>query len=196
MLVLGRTFEEMKVTEKSYGPLIGAGMLIGAGLGGLIEAVIFRHIAQSHWMLSAKVPERTLAGLKTSLLWDGILQLFMVIALIIGVIWLYSVANKKETVWSGQVLFGGWFLGWGLFNLIEGGLGHFIFKIHHLLEFGNPATQETGDYGYLVSGALLAILGYWAIVSTRSELEEKEHFARRAEQRAKEAKGDRKVYLD
>jgi uncharacterized membrane protein len=184
------------VAEKSYGPLIGAGILIGAALGGLIESVVFRQIAQTHWMLSAKVPERTLSGLKMSVMWDGVLQVFLILTLISGVILLFNTAKKSDAMLSGQVLFGGWFLGWGLYNLIEGGLGHFVFRLHHLLEFGNPATQETGDYGYLVSGALLAALGYWAISSTRSEIEEKEREARRAKQRAKEIKGDKKVYLD
>lgn len=184
------------MAEKQYGPLIGAGMLIGAGLGGLIESVVFRHLAQSHWMLSGKVSERTLSGLKTSVLWDGVLLLSMLLCLVWGVILLYNTARNKQIVWSGQVLFGAWFLGWGLYVLIEGGLAHFLFKLHHLLEFSNPATQETGDYGYLISGALLSALGYWAVSSTRAEIEEKEYFAHRAKQRAQEAKGDRKVYLD
>jgi uncharacterized membrane protein len=182
--------------NKLFGPVIAAGALIGFGLGGLIESIVFRQILGAHAFLSTSRPVKAVADLKASLMWDGVLQVLLVAILAVGIVSLYKAAKRTDVFFSGQLLFGSWFLGWGIFVLLEGALSHHVFGLHHLLEYANPAAQETGDYAYLIVGALLAILGYWAVSSTRTEMEEQARSASRATQRAKEARGDRKVYLD
>jgi uncharacterized membrane protein len=184
------------IPEKQFGPIVTAGLLIGAGFGGLVDAIFFRQILHLHTFLSTKVPVKGLPTYQTNLLWDGILQVLFLILIVSGIAVLFHAGRKTEVPWSGQLLFGSWFLGWGTFTLVEGLLSHHLFKLHHFLEYSNPATQETGDYSYLGAGVLLGVLGYWAVSTTRSELEERERTAIRSVQRAKEVKGDRKVYLD
>lgn len=182
--------------EKQFGPLVSAGVLIGVGLGGFLESIVFRQILGTHAFLSAKGPTQNLSGLRSSLLWDGILQFVFLMLVVAGIVVLFRCGKVKDVPWSGQLLFGSWFLGWGIFTLAEGIAFHHVFNLHHLLENANPAAQETGDYAYLGAGVLLGVLGYWAMASTRSELENQERDARRSQLRAKEAAGDRKVYLD
>src|SRR5690349_2539965 len=105
--------------EKNIGPVVTAGILIGFGLAGFLESIVFRQILHSHAFLSTKTPIKSIANLQSSLTVDGVLQVFLLIALIAGIATLFSAAKQKDTAFSGQLLFGGWFLGWGLFTLIE-----------------------------------------------------------------------------
>jgi uncharacterized membrane protein len=46
--------------------------------------------------------------------------------------------------------------GWGLFNVVEGLLDHYILNLHHVRPGPNQATN---DLAFLICGALLAIGG-------------------------------------
>jgi uncharacterized membrane protein len=49
-------------------------------------------------------------------------------------------------------------LGWGLFNLVEGTLNHFILGIHHVRPGPN---QLAYDLAFLALGAVLMLVGWW-----------------------------------
>ena len=53
-------------------PLIAAGLLMGVGMGGFVDGILFHQILQLHNMLSAKVPPDTLINAKVNMVWDGL----------------------------------------------------------------------------------------------------------------------------
>src|SRR6187551_1598945 len=52
------------------GPVISAGILIGAGLGGFLDGVLLHQILQWHNMLSSVRPPVDLVSMKYNMVWD------------------------------------------------------------------------------------------------------------------------------
>jgi len=179
-------------SEKSISPTVTAGVLIGLGVGGLVEALLFRRILGAHQFLAG---EGAQAAQKSATA-DNIFLAVCTVLVLAGMAFLFASRKRTDVLYSGQIVFGGVCVGLGGYALLEGILFHHVLKAHHLLAKANPASMETADYAYLICGVLLAVLGYWAVQATQKEFEEKARDASRSTQRAKEAKGDRKVYLD
>ena len=53
-------------------PLIAAGTLLGVGLGGFVDGIVFHQLLQVHNMLSAIVPPDNLVNAKINMVWDGV----------------------------------------------------------------------------------------------------------------------------
>jgi uncharacterized membrane protein len=139
-------------------PLLSAGIVLGAGLGGFVDGIVFHHLLQWHQMISAKVSNSTLVGAKINMYWDGVFHAGMWSLTVFGLVLLFRAARKPHTLWSGQFLFGAMLLGWGIFNLADGISNHHIFALHHLREYSdNPLLW---DLGYLVSGVVLSVAGW------------------------------------
>ena len=68
--------------------------------------------------------------------------------------------------WSGKTFVGALFLGWGLFNLVEGIIDHHILNLHHVVE---SRGQSAFDYAFLASGVLMIIGGWMAIRTARDD---------------------------
>ena len=142
-------------------PLLSAGIVLGAGLGGFVDGIVFHHLLLWHQMISAKVSNSTLVGAKINMYWDGVFHAGMWSLTVFGLVLLFRAARKPHTLWSGQFLLGAMLLGWGIFNLADGISNHHIFALHHLREYSdNPLLW---DLGYLASGVVLAVVG-WLIM--------------------------------
>lgn len=137
------------------GPLIGAGLLLGLGLGGFVDGILLHQILQWHNMLSSWVPPLTLVEMKYNMIWDGLFHALTWLCTVAGIALLFR-AGRHRGAWSGHRLLGSMLGGWGLFNLIEGLLDHQIFGLHHV----HPgAHQLAWDIGFLLSGAALIAAG-------------------------------------
>ncbi len=53
-------------------------------------------------------------------------------------------------------------IGWGLFNLVERVLNHYLIGIHHVRD-DLPAGlgRQLWDFGFLLWGAAMAAIGWW-----------------------------------
>jgi uncharacterized membrane protein len=137
------------------GPLIGAGLILGVGLGGFIDGIVFHQILQWHNMLSSWVPPTTLVDVKYNMIWDGLFHAVTWICTVAGIALLFRAARYREA-WSGHRLVGAMLGGWGLFNFVEGLIDHQVLGIHHV----HPgADQWVWDVGFLISGVALAVAG-------------------------------------
>ncbi len=132
------------------------GVLLGIGLGGFIDGIIFQQVYQLHSMLSAKLPQDTVVNIKTSMIWDGLFHslIWLITALGLGTLW--SAVKWKEGDWSGIAFWGALLTGWGLFHLLEGFISHYIFQIHHVVE---RLGLSIYDHLFLLSGVLLIAIG-------------------------------------
>lgn len=144
-----------------YGPLIAAGVIMGAGLGGFVDGIALHQIAQWHNMLSAQIPVNDLVSAKVNMLWDGIFHAAVWVLTVAGLAVLWRVGRRADVPWSGKAFAGSLLAGWGLFNVVEGIIDHQILGLHHVNEYS--PNQLAWDIGFLVFGALLLAAG-WALI--------------------------------
>ena len=134
------------------------GVILGVGLGGLFDGIVFHEIFQWHHMLSAtgSHPATTVSGLEANTLWDGLFHASTYLLVAVGLFMLWTRARQGGVVWSWRSLLGWSLLGWGLFDLVEGVVDHHILQIHHV----RPGPDQlTYDLGFLAVGALLVVVG-------------------------------------
>ena len=135
--------------------------LLGVGLGGFFDGIVLHQILQWHHMLTStgEYPATTVAGLEVNTLWDGLFHATTYVFLAIGVFMLWSRAREGGFARSWRSLLGWAFVGWGLFNLIEGVVDHHILEIHHVRSGPNELAY---DLVFLAIGLVLVVVG-WSI---------------------------------
>jgi uncharacterized membrane protein len=137
-------------------PLIAAGTVLGIGLGGFMDGILFHQIFQLHSLLSAKLSQDILVYVKTSMVWDGFFHALTWLTTAIGLAMLWHAGTIKACPWSGITLWGSLFVGWGIFNTVEGIIDHHILGIHHVVE---RLGLSLYDYLFLASGLVFLLLG-------------------------------------
>lgn len=147
-------------------PLIRAGVILGVGLGGFVDGILFHQILQTHNMLTGRLPKKSLADAEVQMFWDGLFHSFTWVMVLVGVILLFRVRNVRNILWSGKAFTGSLFLGWGIFNGIEGLINHHILHLHHVVE---QKGESVYDLLFLLSGIIFSVAGWLAIRSARSQ---------------------------
>jgi uncharacterized membrane protein len=141
----------------SYRPLITASTLLGIGMGGFVDGIVFHQILQLHNMLSARLPRTSLVSAEINMFWDGLFHAFTWIVTAVGLALLWRAAGRDDVPHSTRTLVGWMAIGWGLFNLVEGIVDHHVLEIHHVVDVGN---QMLWDLVFLASGVALVALGW------------------------------------
>jgi len=142
--------------ETNFRPLIAAGTLLGIGMGGFVDGIVFHQILQIHNMLSAKYPPNTLVNAEINMVWDGLFHALTWTMTALGLWMLWQVGKRAEVPWSGKTFMGSWIMGWGLFNVVEGIIDHHILNIHHVVE---RLGVSVADYAFLASGVIFILIG-------------------------------------
>src|SRR3954469_24931403 len=98
----------MRLVSESQNPapLIGAGLLLGIGLGGFVDGIVLHQIFQWHNMLSSWIPRVTLVDMKYNMIWDGLFHAVTWIVTTVGVALLFRAGRRSDAVWSARVLVG------------------------------------------------------------------------------------------
>ncbi|WP_076072321.1 DUF2243 domain-containing protein [Sphingomonas montana] len=146
-------------------PIVTAGMVIGIGMGGFADGILFHQILQIHNMLSARVSTDTLLGTKVNMVWDGLFHIGVWTTTAIGIAMLWRAAKRVDTITSGRALVGSLLMGWGLFNLVEGIIDHHILNLHHVYE---RAGQSVWDWLFLAFGVALVAAGRLMMTAERN----------------------------
>ncbi len=129
---------------------------MGIGMGGFVDGILFHQILQFHNMLSAKLPPDTLLNVKINMVWDGLFHAFTWITTALALALLWNAGKNPQVPWSGRTFAGSLVMGWGIFNLVEGLIDHFLLGIHHVVE---RLGLSIYDYAFLASGLLFIALG-------------------------------------
>lgn len=140
-------------------PVIQAGVLIGLGLGGFFDGIVFHQILQWHHMLTS-YPDPTIAGdLRLNVMADGVFHAVTYLITLAGIILLIRAWRNPTAPVSVRTFFGAAILGWGLFNFVEGLINHHLLGIHHVWPAG-PGSVLLWDMAFLAWGLLFIIIGY------------------------------------
>lgn len=136
-----------------------AGILLGIGLGGFFDGIVLHQILQWHHMVSAVHPPASVANLQFNTLWDGIFHAATYVFVGLGIMVLWRHARHSHAAWSGKLLGGTMFMGFGIFNLLEGTINHHILGIHHVNEMVPQSQWIYWDIGFLIWGAAMLVIG-------------------------------------
>lgn len=144
-------------------PAVAGALTVGIGLGGFFDGIVFHQILQIHNMLSGWLPVTDLLSAKANMVWDGLFHAAVWLISVLGVAMIWRAAQRGDVDFAARHLVGGFLIGWGLFNLIEGVIDHHILGVHHVVESLGPSAW---DYAFLAWGAAMILIG-WRLVRRR-----------------------------
>jgi len=140
---------------------VGAGILLGLGLGGFFDGIVLHQILQWHHMAtSAGYPADSLANLKLNVLLDGLFHAATYLFTAAGLFLLWRAARKPHFRWSPQLLFASMLIGFGIFILVEGMIDHHLLGLHHVNETVPREQWFYWDIGFLLWGAAMVVVGW------------------------------------
>ncbi|WP_174734700.1 DUF2243 domain-containing protein [Mesobacillus harenae] len=126
--------------------------LLGFGFLGALDGIIFHQLLQWHSVYM----ETTRTG---QIMSDGWFHLGVSIALVAGGVVLWLGGNPSDHDKGIQKLVGGFLIGGGTFNLVEGIVNHHLLQIHRVKP-GDP-NALVYDLAFLALGVLLAGIGWY-----------------------------------
>jgi uncharacterized membrane protein len=139
-----------------------AGIILGLGLGGFFDGIVLHQLLQWHHMLtSAGFPPNSVENLQINTLADGLFHALTYVLTVVGLFLLWRAYAAGERPGSLAQLAGLLLLGWGLFNVVEGLLNHYLLGIHHVRDDVTGTTQALWDLGFLLWGAAMVVIGWW-----------------------------------
>lgn len=145
----------------SLGPLVVAGVVLGIGLGGFVDGILFHQLLQWHAMLSAWRPPVTLLDKQVNTFWDGLFHCATWLTTVAGIALLWRATGRARVPRSGGALVGANLVGWGLFNIVEGVIDHHLLDVHNVVEVSGYTMPW--NVGFLLVSVLLVAAG-WALI--------------------------------
>ena len=140
-------------------PLVRAGTLLGLGLGGFFDGIVFHQILQWHHMVSDHADPTIAGDLALNVMADGLFHAATYLFTILGIALLWRAWQRPTAARSGRGLLGSVVLGWGLFNFVEGVVNHHLLGIHHVWPAG-PGSTLVWDLAFLLWGLAFIVGGY------------------------------------
>ncbi|MCM3708408.1 MULTISPECIES: DUF2243 domain-containing protein [Cytobacillus] len=127
-----------------------AGLILGLGLVGAIDGIVFHQLLQWHHMILSP-------NIKLEIFTDGLFTALFSAKLLWGGIKIFQDARKNELGTSWKIFAGGIIIGGGIFNLVEGIVDHHILQVHRVRPLAeNPLFY---DLAFLAIGLVLVIIG-------------------------------------
>ncbi|MBP1934203.1 DUF2243 domain-containing protein [Ammoniphilus resinae] len=128
-----------------------SGLILGLGLLGAIDGIVFHQLLQWHHMVLSP-------NIELEIFTDGLFTALFSALLIWGGVKNFQDARKNELGHSWKIFLGGLFIGGGSFNLVEGIIDHHILQVHRVKPLAeNPLLY---DLTFLAIGLLLVIIGF------------------------------------
>ncbi|MDX2186450.1 MAG: DUF2243 domain-containing protein [Opitutaceae bacterium] len=140
--------------------LFRAGCIIGIGMGGFFDGILFHQILGWHHLICrtefcAPADLDMLLAQNTE---DGWFHLAMWLTTAIGIGMLLRAAKLGPTPFRPRALAGGALFGWGVFNFVEGLVNHQLLAIHHVRP--GDSNWVWWDLAFLAWGAVMMVLGW------------------------------------
>jgi uncharacterized membrane protein len=140
-----------------------AGIVLGIGLGGLVDGIVLHQLMHWHSMLSARVPPTTMDALLQNMRADGAFHAGVWCVTLLGVYLLRADAwrdTRGDLPVPGVRAFTGQLLtGWGAFNVVEGTIDHHVLQLHHVRDL--PTHVPELDWVFLLVGGAGFLLFGW-----------------------------------
>ncbi|RTR33959.1 DUF2243 domain-containing protein [Robertmurraya yapensis] len=136
--------------KKENKNLFTSGLILGLGLLGAIDGILFHQLLQWHHMILSP-------NIKLEIFTDGLFTSLFSALLIWGGVKIFQDSRHNKLGSSWKIFLGGIFVGGGTFNLVEGIINHHILQVHRVKPLAeNPLVY---DLAFLVIGFFLFIIG-------------------------------------
>jgi uncharacterized membrane protein len=142
-----------------------SGIILGFGMGGFLDGIVLHQLLQWHHFVSNVYPTNTVDGLELNTLWDGIFHSATYVITAIGLVLLWRTINRAATKQSPRSIWGGVFIGVGIFHIFDSIMNHWILRIHHIREGQDELAY---DIGFFVIGLVLLGIGYVVLWAQRA----------------------------
>ena len=142
------------------GHFAAAGYLLGISLGGFFDGILLHQVLQWHHLLSL-VENPAAQDIRTQILADGLFHVLMYAIATFGLVYLWKSRKEFSEPGAGKWLFGTMLLGFGLWNVADVVLFHWILQIHRIrVDVSNPLFWDllwlcVVGLPFLVAGWLL-----------------------------------------
>lgn len=133
-----------------------AGFLLGFALGGFFDGILLHQILQWHHLLSL-VPGEPFRDIKVQILADGLFHLLMYVIAAIGLWKLWKVRSAAAA--ADRTLLASAALGFGVWNIIDATVFHWILELHHIRLDSNPLLWDL--LWFAVFGLAFVALAWW-----------------------------------
>lgn len=141
------------------GRFAAAGYLLGIGLGGFFDGILLHQVLQWHHLLSL-VDSPAVQDIRVQILADGMFHVLMYIVTAVGLVCLWKSRIEFSKAGAGKWLFGTMLLGFGLWNVADVVLFHWIMQIHRIrVDVPNPLFWDLLWLGLF--GLIPLIAGRW-----------------------------------
>jgi uncharacterized membrane protein len=138
--------------------LIAAAFVLGIGLGGFFDGILLHQVLQWHHLLSL-VPGEAFRDLGTQILADGLFHVLMYGVTATGLWMLWRRRGDLRDPRAAGAVAGGALLGFGVWNIIDVVLFHWVLGIHRIRV--NVPDPMLYDISWLVLFGLSATLAGW-----------------------------------
>ena len=128
------------------------GLLLGIGLGGFVDGILFHQILQWHHMLTSQgcCSAVTVAGLEDNTLADGIFHAATWVITLVGTFVTVRAWRSGQLAPEWRVHVGALIAGWGVFNLLDT-VNH-VLGIHHIRDdIGGPVGWDVGFFVFALA---------------------------------------------
>jgi len=137
-------------------PFVLPAVVLGIGLGALLDGIVLHQMLQWHHVTSAVDPPTSVDALERNTLADGAFHAAAWLATIAGVLLLWRAVGIARGRPAWGVLIGGLLVGFAAFNLVEGVVNHLLLGVHHVRD-GEDAFLY--DAGFLLASAVVFVVG-------------------------------------
>jgi uncharacterized membrane protein len=156
---------EQEAVEDGRGGLIASAAIIGVGLSGFFDGILLHQILQWHHLLSL-VPGETFRDLEVQILADGAFHVLMYLITALG-LWLLWRRRRALARTGWRTVAGGGLLGFGIWNIVDVGVFHWILGIHRIrIDVPDPMLYDVA--WILILGALPALAAWLLLRHGRS----------------------------
>jgi uncharacterized membrane protein len=138
-----------------------AGILLGLGLGGFFDGIMLHQLLQWHHLVSNVdyFDPTTLPGLRANIVADGLFHA-LTYALTAAGVFLLWMSMQRGQRGTGRKLIGLLLIGWGVFNIADSLIDHFLLGIHHINMTAPREQWLWWDLAFLAWGVAMLAVGW------------------------------------
>ena len=152
----GRGYDEAAMGRAVILPSV----LLGIGLGAMVDVIVFHQILQWHHLASSRIPMDTLDGLQANVRLDALFMAGTWVLTVVALLLLWRTAGRLGARPPGRVVVGAALAGWGGFNVYDGLVDHHVVQLHHTTHGPDAAFWDV----VIIAWGAAFLVGGWLLV--------------------------------
>lgn len=143
---------------RPHARLAAAGLVLGVGIGGLLDGIVLHQVLQWHHLASGVDPPAGLEALRRNIFWDGVFHASTTALVLAGLVLLWGARDRGG---GGRATLGLVLAGWGGFHVLDQLVFHELLGLHDIREgVADPAVY---NWGFFAVGLALIAAGWWLL---------------------------------